>query len=245
MRKDNPLEENTSPDKECRVDRELFDGESTHHYMQSWRIFKIMAEFVDGFELIRKHNPSITFFGSARSHLSPRMYQEAEKLSGMLSKEGFTVITGGAFGIMEAANKGAHEAGGDSVGLNIELPNEQKFNRYLTNSKEFYYFFTRKVMLAFSAEAYVFFPGGFGTLDEFFEMATLIQTGKVEHIPVVLVGKEYWQPLLAWIRRVVYEDNKAIAEGDMSIYYLADDAEEAYEYIKKNIFASDGGTKSA
>lgn len=244
MRKgDNPLEENALPaTQDCRVDKELFNGHTKPAPRgQSWRIFKIMAEFVDGFEIIRKYDPSATFFGSAREHLNPRMYEEATKLASLLSKDGFTIITGGGFGIMEAANKGAHEAKGASVGLNIELPEEQTLNSYLTDSERFHYFFTRKVMLAFSAEVYVFFPGGFGTLDELFEMITLIQTRKVKRVPVVLVGKDYWQPLLAWIQRALYEDNRAIHKEDMEIYHLVDNAGEAYHYIKKSVNLSQSG----
>ncbi|MEK9176849.1 MAG: TIGR00730 family Rossman fold protein, partial [Patescibacteria group bacterium] len=161
------------------------------HDVESWRIFKIMAEFVDGFNLLRKYRLAATFFGSARTHLDERYYEDATVLAGRLSKAGFTIVTGGAAGIMEAASKGAYDAGGKSVGLNIELAAEQGVNQYLTDTFTFNYFFTRKVMLAFASEVYIFFPGGFGTLDEFLEIITLVQTRKIKRIPIILYGTSY------------------------------------------------------
>ena len=203
----------------------------TNDAMESWRIFKIMAEFVSGFDLLRQYGRAVTFFGSARSDFGDKIYQQTHELSGRLSKAGFTIITGGGGGSMEAANRGAYESGGKSVGLNIELPREQILNKYVTHSQGFHYFFTRKVMLAFASEVYVFMPGGFGTLDEFFELATLIQTKKIQPLPLVLVGRDYWEPLLNWINTKVYVEYKSIDAEDMKIYHLVDSVEEAYETI--------------
>jgi len=201
--------------------------------MESWRIFKIMAEFVSGFELLRKYSKAVTFFGSARSEFGDKIYQQTQELAGRLAKEGFAVITGGGGGAMEAANRGAYEAGGKSIGLNIQLPHEQILNKYVTDTQPFHYFFTRKVMLAFSSEAYVFMPGGFGTLDEFSELVTLIQTKKIRPLPLILFGKDFWTPLLNWIRTEMYEHQRAIDREDMAIYHLVDSVDEAMEVITR------------
>ena len=198
-----------------------------------WRIFKIMAEFVNGFDFLSRYDLAASFFGTSRCCFGDVVYQEATELARRLSKDGFAIITGGGPGIMEAANKGAKEANGKSVGLNIQLPAEQEMNEYVGESEKFEYFFVRKVMLAFASEVYIFFPGGFGTLDELFEMITLVQTKKINPTPIVLVNKEYWDPLLTWIQKSLYEKNRAIDKKDMAIYHLVDDAEEAYRLIKK------------
>lgn len=200
---------------------------------ESWRIFKVLSELVQGFEILQRYDKAVTFFGTARCEFKEKVYEEAEELAARLSKKGYAVITGGGPGVMEAANKGAFEAGGDSVGLNIQLPSEQRRNKYVKDGEAFHYFFTRKVMLAFASEVYVFFPGGFGTLDEFFEIITLVQTGKIKRIPIILVGEEYWSPLLQFIRETVYKKNKAIDRKDMNIYHLARDAEEADKLIQE------------
>ena len=174
-------------------------------------------------------------FGSARTTLGDDSYARAEELGRRLSQKGFAVVTGGSAGIMWAANKGAFEAGGASVGLNINLENTQTYNPYLTEKFGFDHFFVRKVMLTYSSEAYVYFPGGFGTLDEFFEIVTLVQTKKIQKIPIVLVGKDYWAPLLSFIEKVVYKKYAAIDEGDMKLYVLVDSVDEAYEYIVTNV----------
>jgi uncharacterized protein (TIGR00730 family) len=200
-----------------------------------WRVFRIMSEFVDGWQFLADFKRTVSIFGSARFEEGSKWYKEAQELGKMLSKEGFGVVTGGGPGIMEAGNRGASEGSGDSIGLNIELPYEQRVNKYVTKSIGFYYFFVRKVMLSYAAQAYVYFPGGLGTLDEFFELTTLIQTKKIStKIPVILVGKEFWNPLADWIDKVVYGEFKAIDEEDMQIYTIVDSAEEAFEIIKNS-----------
>src|SRR6266581_1554812 len=167
----------------------------------SWRIFRIMAEFVEGFETMSRVGQAVTIFGSARTKPSDPYYKAAEETARLLALEGFGVITGGGPGIMEAANKGAFEAGGISVGLNITLPQEQEANRYQTISLDFHYFYARKVMFTKYATAFICFPGGYGTLDETFETLTLIQTLKVEAFPIILYGSNYWSGLAEWIRK--------------------------------------------
>lgn len=211
--------------------QELAETHSEHKLLD--RISLIIEEFINGFHFLSDHatGKEASIFGSARVQPTHRSYKEAEKLASMLSKAGFTIITGGGPGIMEAANKGAYESGGKSLGINIMLETEQRTNKYVNDSEAFDYFFTRKVMLAFASEVYIFFPGGFGTLDEFFELTTLVQTKKTRPIPIILIGKEYWQPLLSWIESTVFEQHKAIAKKDMSIYHLVNTAEEAYKVI--------------
>lgn len=219
----------------CRIDREVFDsgeGEKVRHG-QSWRTFRIISEFVAGFELLQKYpDPAITFFGSSKQTPQDAYYQQAEQLARRLAKErGFVVITGGGPGIMEAGNKGAFEAGGKSVGLNIKLPEDQPLNKYTTEAFDFSYFFSRKVMLTFASEIYIFFPGGLGTLDEFFELVTLVQNKKIQPIPIILYGKEYWEPLLGFIKNDLYEKYGMIDKEDMDIYQLVDSVDEAFERI--------------
>lgn len=200
----------------------------------NWRIFRIMAEFVEGFQFLSELKNEVTFFGSARFNEQNKYYREAHKLAYMLGKAGYTVITGGGSGVMEAGNRGAYESGAESVGLNIQLPQEQRTNRFVKKGMGFNYFFTRKTMLSASAQAYIFFPGGFGTLDEFFEIITLIQTRKMEKVPVVLVGREFWGNLIQWIDGVVCDLNQTIAPEDKNIYTLVDCAKEAFELVKKS-----------
>lgn len=198
-----------------------------------WRIFRIMAEFIEGFEFLSKLHREVTFFGSARTSPDSPYYKLAHKLGKLCAESGYTVITGGGPGIMEAGNKGAYDAGGESVGLDIELPHEQRRNRFVTRAIGFHYFFTRKVMLSASAQAYVFFPGGFGTLDEATEMIALIQTGKTpQDIPCIFMGRDFWEPFIKWIKETLYEKNAYIAEKDMNIMRVVDTPEEALEIIK-------------
>jgi hypothetical protein len=205
----------------------------------TWRIFRIMSEFVSGFQFIGQYEKVVTMFGSARFEKESKYYTAAYELALKIGKSGYNVVTGGGPGIMEAGNKGAKEANVASIGLNIQLPFEQRINRYVTRGVGFHYFFTRKVMLSASGQAYVFFPGGFGTLDEFFEIITLIQTKKMERIPVVLYGKDFWKPLAKFIDEVVYYEFKAVDEKNMEIYQIVDSAEEALKIIKKSKPRSD------
>lgn len=202
--------------------------------LEPWRVFKIMSEFVEGFELIQKYSLAATFFGSNRVEFDHAYYQAATELAGRLAKRGFAVITGGSAGIMEAANKGAFEAGGASIGLNIRLDKDQAMNKYVTEEIYFSHFFVRKVMLTFASEVYIYFPGGFGTLDEFFEITTLVQTKKIKKVPVVLYGKEYWSPALEMFKSRLVEQYAAIDPADLEIFHLVDSVEEAYEYIVAN-----------
>lgn len=203
--------------------------------LESWRVFKIMSEFVEGFELLGKYGLAATFFGTTRQTFEQHFYAEATELAGRLAKAGFAIITGGASGIMRAANQGAHDAGGASVGLNIRLPNAQAENQYLTDDVTFDHFFVRKVMLTFASEVYIYFPGGFGTLDEFFEIVTLIQTNKIKRIPVVCYGKEYWDPLVEFFRTKLLAEHKAIDEADLGLFVVVDTVDEAFDYITKNV----------
>jgi uncharacterized protein (TIGR00730 family) len=203
--------------------------------IESWRVFKIMSEFIEGFDIIRRYGLAISFFGSARATLGDNSYKDAEELAARLAKNGFAVITGGSSGVMQAANKGAFEAGGISVGLNINLPDAQTYNPYLTEKFGFDHFFVRKVMLTYASEVYVYFPGGFGTLDEFFEIVTLVQTKKIHKVPIILFGKEFWEPLLAFIEKTLLREHAAIDEGDMTLYTLVDSVDEAYDYIVANV----------
>lgn len=199
------------------------------------RVANIDREFTEAFEFIGDYGRSVTFFGSARMKENDLYYEKARTLAGRIVKElGYTILSGGGGGIMEASNRGAFEAGGESVGLNITLPKIQKQNSYLTHSMELSYFFVRKTALSFAAEAYIFFPGGFGTLDEFFEIITLIQTGKIPRVPVILVGCEYWEKLTEdFIRKVIFEKNKGIAKTDMDLYEIVDNDGKIIEIIKK------------
>jgi len=199
-----------------------------------WRIFRIMAEFIEGYHFLADIRRGITIFGSTSFTPKDHFYKEAYKLGKLLAENGYTVITGGGPGIMEAANKGAFMAGGISVGMNIELPEGQRMNEYVNKPIGFAYFFTRKVMLSFSSEAFVFFPGGFGTLDEFFELVTLLQTKKIfKPRPLIAVGKEYWQNLFNWIQKEVYQKYQAIKKEDLDLIKIVDSAEEAFNFLKK------------
>lgn len=187
------------------------------------RVDRIEKEFKAGFEIVNKFNYTVTVFGSSRFLEDNPYYQKAREVGAMLAKEGFTVVTGGGGGIMEAANRGAYETGGQSVGFNIQLPHEQQLNPYTTNSLAFQYFFTRKVMLAYAASALVCFPGGFGTLDELFEVITLIQTKKMPPVPMILFGSDFWSPLDKFIRTQLLNNLGVVSHGDEEIYHITDD----------------------
>jgi len=197
----------------------------------TWRIFRIMAEFVEGFETLGRIPPAVAIFGSARVLPGSEAYAKAEAIAAMLARNGYSVITGGGPGVMEAANKGATEAGTTSVGLNIELPLEQKPNIYANKLLNFRYFFVRKVMFVKYSIAFVILPGGFGTLDELFEAITLIQTRKIKPFPVILVGKEYWKGLLDWIGDTLLRE-KMIAVEDLDILKTVDTPEEVLHWVQ-------------
>lgn len=200
-----------------------------------WSVFKIMSNFVEGFDALKDIGPSVTFFGSARLKPGSRYYEEASRLAYMYAESGFNVVTGGSNGIMEAANKGAFESGKtESIGLNIHLPHEQKTNEFTTMSVEFDYFFVRKVMLVKYSYAYVVFPGGFGTFDELFEALTLVQTGKIFPISIILVGVDFWTPLLDFLKTSPL-DLETISHKDLELIKLTDDPVEAIEITKQNI----------
>lgn len=189
----------------------------------SERVTRIDREFDDGFALIGKYNYTVSFFGSARFKEDHPYYQKAREIAGALSKEGYTIVTGGGGGIMEAGDRGASESGGQSVGLNIQLPHEQALNPYATENMAFRYFFTRKVILAYAADAYIYFPGGFGTLDELFEIVTLMQTKKMPLAPIILVGGEYWTALDMFIKTYLLEGEHTISPGDEELYTITED----------------------
>ena len=199
---------------------------------ESWRLFHIMAEFVEGFENLTEVHPAVTIFGSARCKKGDALYEKAYNLTKLLAVNGFNIITGGGPGVMEAANKGAKDGGTKSVGINIELPYEQRPNPYSNVRLSFRYFFIRKVMFLKYGMAYVVMPGGFGTLDEFFEAITLVQTKKMKPFPIILVDSSYWSGLLEWIKINLLSQQK-ISEEDMDIFKVMDDPKEIVDYIKK------------
>lgn len=210
--------------------------------INNWRIFRIMAEFVEGWQFLSNYDKKVTVFGSARTSPEDRWYKEAVKIAEMLAKEGFDIITGGGPGIMEAANLGAtnaqnknKETAGESIGLDIELPLEQRRNKYVQKGRGFYYFFVRKVMLSYHSRGYIFFPGGYGTLDEVFELLTLVQTNKIDRVPIVLVGQDFWVPLMDWLETKVLNQFNNISPEDLKIYSVVDTAEEIYSIVKEGI----------
>lgn len=215
------------------LSRDEHDGEL------AWRILNIQSEFVRGHDFLKNYDRAVTIFGSARMGFDAEVYREAEELAAYLAQDGFAVFTGGGPGIMEAANKGAKSVGGRSVGININLPGNDRMterrNEYVTESESFDFFFSRKVILSFASQFYIAFPGGFGTLDELFEMLTLVQTGKTTPIPIILINKEFWSPLIDWITHTVLEKNNAISKSDLDLIHLFDSAEEARAFIHKSM----------
>jgi uncharacterized protein (TIGR00730 family) len=200
-------------------------------HTDTWRVFRIMGEFVQGFEDLAHITHGVAIFGSARTPADDPEYQAAQETASLLANAGYSIITGGGPGIMEAANRGAFEAGGTSVGCNIELPHEQSSNQYLTLSLKFKYFFVRKMMFVKYSNAFVIFPGGFGTLDELFEALTLIQTTKIHDFPVVLYGSKYWQPMLDWLRGPMLNEGK-IVEEDFRRLHVTDSPAEIVEIVR-------------
>ncbi len=218
-------------------DKRLTDRELSHREIKDGarkRLATINNEFRHTFKFLKNYPRSVTFFGSARFTEDHPCYEEARDLAKKIVTEtGYTVITGGGGGIMEAANRGAYEAGGKSIGMNIVLPHEQKMNEFLTANVRFYYFFIRKVALSFSAEVYIFFPGGFGTMDEFFEIVTLIQTKKIARVPVICVGTEYWNNILKF-SEILRDKYKFIDKGDENIFRIIDNHAEIVDIIKNS-----------
>jgi uncharacterized protein (TIGR00730 family) len=201
---------------------------------EAWRLFKIIGEFVEGVETLHDMGPAVSIFGSARVNPDDPVYKKAEKVAALFAKNGFAVITGGGGGIMEAANKGAAEAGGISAGLNIVLPFEQKPNPYSNIRLEFKYFFIRKVMFIKYAMAYIIMPGGFGTLDELFEAVTLVQTHRIKPFPVILVGSDYWSGLIEWIKSRLIKEGR-ISQEEFDILYVLDEPEDIVKTVKKTV----------
>jgi uncharacterized protein (TIGR00730 family) len=197
----------------------------------TWRVFRIMSEFVDGFEILSQVGKAVSIFGSSRSPVSNKYYKLAEQTAYLLAKEGYAIITGSGPGIMEAANKGTRRAGGNSIGLNIQLPSEQQPNKYVDTLLDFHYFFIRKVMFVKYAKAFVIMPGGYGTLDEFFEAINLIQTCRIPRFPVVLFGGEYWKGMLGWFKDSVLK-NGNISKVDLDIFTVVDEPKEVVRVIK-------------
>jgi hypothetical protein len=223
------------PREQAPADRTLLERsaiEELSHHADPWRVLRILSEFVEGFDALNEVGPAITVFGSARSKPNDPYYKAGMALGAALANKGFAVITGGGPGIMEAVNRGCHEAGGLSVGCNIELPHEQSLNKYVDLGVEFRYFFVRKNMFVKYARGFVIFPGGFGTLDELFESLTLAQTGKIEHFPIVLFGSPYWKGLLSWLKDHVLTAG-AIAPKDLKLMTLTDDPDEAAEMVTR------------
>ena len=196
-----------------------------------WRIFRVMAEFTEGFEELASVGPAVSIFGSSRAKPHDKYYKLAEQTASELAKAGFAIITGGGGGIMEAANKGAAQAGGQSIGLNIELPMEQVPNDYQNLSLHFRYFFVRKVMFLKYAHGFIVFPGGYGTMDEFFEALVLIQTLRQAYFPVILMGSNYWEGLIQWMREKMLKEHKYIAPEDLNVFTVADEPNSAVEII--------------
>jgi uncharacterized protein (TIGR00730 family) len=198
----------------------------------AWRALRIMGEFIDGFDALARLGPAVSIFGSARTPPNDPTYEQARRLARLLAERGWTIITGGGPGIMTAANQGAREADGVSVGLGIELPHEQGINSFVDLAMDFHYFLVRKTMFVKYAQSFVIFPGGFGTLDELFESLTLVQTGKIEHFPIILVGKSYWQGLLDWIRGPVMTSGH-IGPEDADLLKVSDDVDEIVRWIEQ------------
>jgi uncharacterized protein (TIGR00730 family) len=220
-------------DPRATEDEKLLERRPPPEFLESdpWRSLRILSEFVEGFDAMASVGPAVTVFGSARTAPDDPYYALARVIGRRLAETGFAVITGGGPGTMEAANRGCREGGGLSVGCNIELPHEQGMNAYVDLGVEFRYFFARKVMFVKYADGFVILPGGIGTLDELFESLTLIQTGKVRHFPVVLVGRAYWAGLLAWMRDTMLKAG-AIAATDLDLFHVTDDPDEVVELIR-------------
>lgn len=216
---------------EVKADRDPHTIDELRLGAKNSRASRIATEFDRGLKFVKKYPKSVTIYGSARFKPGTPHYDDARKLGARLAKLGYAVVTGGGPGIMEAANRGAKEVGGDSIGLNIELPNEQILNPYTTDSLSFYYFFSRKTTMSFAAEAYIYYPGGFGTLDEFFEIITLIQTKKIRVTPIILVGSDFWKPLEEFIIKTMLQTHAAINKNDLKLFTITDDHAEIEKIV--------------
>ena len=225
------------------MDKNYASGWNELTTKNSWMLFKIMGEFVEGFEKMGVHNPCISIFGSARTPNTHNNYKLASEIAQRIVDLGFGIITGGGPGIMEAANKGAQEAGGASVGLTIDLPFEENHNKYIDKDRmiNFDYFFVRKVMFVKYAQAFVVLPGGFGTLDELMEAITLIQTSKIKKIPIILVGTSFWSGLIDWLKQTLLAQNNTISEGDLDLFSCVDTADEVIDLLKQYYSDTDTG----
>ncbi len=212
--------------KENMLERDDFTQEDT------WRIFRIMSEFVDGFEVLSRMGKAVSIFGSARTKPGTKYYKSGEEVAYHIAKAGYAVITGSGSGLMEAANRGAKRAGGHSIGLNIHIPCEQKPNKYVDTLLDFRYFFVRKVMFVKYAKAFVILPGGYGTLDEFFEAINLIQTQRIAKFPVILFNSEYWKGLISWLKDTIYKSGN-ISKEDLDLFILVDKPQDVAAVIKK------------
>jgi len=224
--------EHLSTDAAVTEDEKLFARSTRPAFLgeDPWRVLRIMSEFVDGFDALAEVGPAVTVFGSARVPEGSPIYEQAREIGRRLAMDGWAVITGGGPGVMAAANRGCQEAGGLSIGCNIELPHEQSVNPYVDLAVEFRYFFARKTMFVKYADGFIILPGGFGTMDELFEALTLIQTGKVRHFPVVLIGTAHWAGLLGWMRDTLLTTG-SVAQADLDLMHLTDDLDEAVEFI--------------
>jgi len=227
----------SKPTEDRKLLRPAPYGDTTFLDSDAWRALRIMGEFVEGFDTLARLGAAVSIFGSARTGPSDPMYQAAERVAGLIAERGFTVITGGGPGIMEAANKGAFEAGGVSVGLAIELPHEQAANRYCTLTLNHRYFFVRKTMFVKYAQGFVIFPGGFGTFDELFESVTLVQTGKIDHFPIILFGRAYWRALIDWLHDPVLQAGM-ISPIDLDIVRVTDDPAQVVRWLEESFAAA-------
>lgn len=227
-----PKQENTLTGSPLSIPKLSPTAGAVVNFRDSWRIFRVVTEMVEGYQFLNELKKEVIVLGSARIPSNNKYYKTAEDLGRLLGKGGFTTITGGGPGIMEAANKGAFEVGGESVGLNIQLPMEQRINPYVKKGVAFFYFFTRKVMLTSPGNAFVFFPGGYGTLDEFFEVVDYMELGFMAKSPVVLVGREFWEPIINFLRTCAMDEVHSISSSEMENWHIVETAEEAYKFIK-------------